>query len=70
MIISPSAEGLAAFPDMGRMVPAFRRPELREAIHRTFRVIYRVDKAAQIVEIVRFWHGARGFPHIPRGPKP
>jgi hypothetical protein len=20
----------------------------------------------QAIEIVRFWHGARGFPHIPR----
>ena len=64
------AEGLAAFPEMGRIVPEFRRPELREVIHRTFRVIYRVNKAGEVVEIVRFWHGARGFPRIPRGPEP
>ena len=64
------AEGLAAFPEIGRLVPEFRQPDLREVIHRTFRVIYRVKREAEVVEIVRFWHGARGFPHIPRGPEP
>jgi plasmid stabilization system protein ParE len=64
------AEGLADFPEMGRMVPEFRRPELREVIHRSYRVIYRVKPEGEAVEIVRFWHGARGFPHIPRGPEP
>lgn len=64
------AEGLAAFPEIGRVVPEFRRADLREVIHRTFRVIYRLKRDAEVVEIVRFWHGARGFPHIPRGPEP
>jgi plasmid stabilization system protein ParE len=60
------AEGLAAFPELGRVVPEFRQPDLREVIHRTFRVIYRVKREGEVVEIVRFWHGARGFPQIPR----
>jgi toxin ParE1/3/4 len=60
------AEGLAGFPEMGRMVPEFRRPNLREVIHRSYRVIYRVNRETDSIEIVRFWHGARGFPHIPR----
>ena len=64
------AEGLAAFPEIGRVVPEFRQPDLREVIHRTFRVIYRVKRPAEVIEIVRFWHGARGFPHIPRVPEP
>ena len=64
------AEGLAAFPEMGRVVPEFRQSNLREVIHRTFRVIYRVQRETEVIEIVRFWHGARGFPHIPRGPEP
>lgn len=64
------AEGLAAFPEIGRVVPEFRQADLREVIHRTFRVIYRLKRDAEVVEIVRFWHGARGFPHIPRGPEP
>jgi toxin ParE1/3/4 len=64
------AEGLAAFPEMGRMVPEFRQPELREVIHRSYRVIYRLNCPAEAIEIVRFWHGARGFPHVPRTPLP
>jgi len=45
----------------------FRRPELREIIFRSYRIIYRVSSPDQSVEIVRFWHAARGFPQIPRG---
>jgi toxin ParE1/3/4 len=60
------AEDLAGCPEMGWVVPEFRRPELREVIHRSYRVIYRVSRNTQSIEIVRFWHGARGFPHIPR----
>jgi plasmid stabilization system protein ParE len=52
------------------MVPEFHRPELREIIFRSYRIIYRLKDADKSVEIVRFWHGARGFPHIPRGPGP
>ncbi len=61
------AEGLAAFPMMGRVVPEFRRAELRELVCRSYRIIYRVQEEEHRVEIVRFWHGARGLPQIPRG---
>jgi plasmid stabilization system protein ParE len=60
------ALSLRAFPERGRHVPELRRAELREIIFRSYRIIYRVNAADQIVEIVRFWHAARGFPHIPR----
>ena len=59
------AEKLAAFPEIGRVVPEFQRPELREVICRSYRIIYRITHANQSLEVVRFWHGARGFPHIP-----
>lgn len=58
------AEGLANFPELGRLVPEFARPHLREVIYRSYRIIYRVQPALQQVEVVRFWHGARGFPQI------
>lgn len=64
------AEGLAAFPQMGRVVPEFQRPELREIICRSYRIIHRVRPEQQRIEVVRFWHGARGFPQIPRGDEP
>ena len=48
------------------MVPEFKRPDLREIILRSYRIIYRIKHSDASVEIVRFWHGARGFPQIPR----
>ena len=62
-----TALSLATFPERGRVVPEFRRPELREIILHSYRVIYRVRSADDGVEIVRFWHAARGFPRVPRG---
>jgi toxin ParE1/3/4 len=59
------AEKIAAFPEIGRVVPEFRRPNLREVMCRSYRVIYRLQPSAERIDIVRFWHGARGFPHIP-----
>jgi toxin ParE1/3/4 len=60
-----AALSLGTFPERGRMVPEFRRPEVREIIFRSYRIIYRINPADRSLEIVRFWHGARGFPHIP-----
>ena len=60
-----AAFSLRAFPERGRMVPEFRNPELPEIIFRSYRIIYRVNSTDQSLEVIRFWHGARGFPHIP-----
>ena len=60
-----AALSLHSFPERGRMVPEFRQPELREIIFRSYRIIFRMNHTDQNLEIVRFWHGARGFPHIP-----
>ena len=60
------ALSLRSLPERGRIVPEFRRPELREVIFRSYRIIYRTNQAGERLEIIRFWHGARGFPHIPR----
>jgi toxin ParE1/3/4 len=61
-----AALSLHTFPERGRMVPEHRRPELREIIFRSYRIIYQINNTDRSLEIVRFWHGARGFPHIPR----
>ena len=60
-----AALSLHRFPERGRMVPEFHRTELREIIFRSYRIIYRMNHTDQSLESVRFWHGARGFPHIP-----
>ena len=46
------AESLAAFPEMGRMVPEFRQPNLREIVCRSYRIIHRLRPEGQCIEIV------------------
>lgn len=58
------AKRLGSFPQMGRMVPEIGEPKIREIVVRSYRVIYRIDDSDCRVEIVRFWHGARGTPNI------
>lgn len=59
------AENLANFPEIRRIVPEFQQPNLREVICRSYRIIYRLQREEQRIDIVRFWHAARGFPRIP-----
>ena len=50
-------ERLAEHPDMGRVVPEFGQPALRELIHAPFRIVYRRDSNA--VRVVRVWRAER-----------
>ena len=52
-----AVERLERFPDSGRMVPEFRRPDLREVLEGRYRIVYRRLNAK--VEILAVWHGAR-----------
>lgn len=55
-------QALADHPDMGRVVPEFDQPFLREFIHSPFRVVYRRD--LQRVRIARIWRSERLL-HLP-----
>jgi toxin ParE1/3/4 len=60
---------LAEQPDMGRVVPEFGQPFLRELIHPPFRIVYRRDPSK--VRVVRVWRAERlmrpeGLPHTRR----
>jgi len=46
-------ERLVDHPDMGRVVPEFDQPFLRELIHPPFRIVYRRDPVR--VRVVRVW---------------
>lgn len=61
-----AALSLSSFPERGRVVPEFKRKDLREMVLLSYRIIYRINSGEASVEIVRFWHAARGFPHVPR----
>ena len=59
-----STKRLADFPEMGRMVPEFDDPSIREIVVRSYRVVHRVDHGDCRVDVARFWHGARGNPEM------
>lgn len=55
---------LSAFPQMGRVVPELRQGSIRELIRNPYRIIYRIRETHHLIEVLRFWHGARGTPEI------
>ena len=50
-------ETLETHPELGRIVPEFDQPYLRELIQAPFRIIYRRDPGK--VRIVRIWRSER-----------
>ena len=59
-----STKRLSEFTDMGRVVPEFDDQSIREIVVRSYRIIYHVDHQDCRIDIIRFWHGARGTPQI------
>jgi addiction module RelE/StbE family toxin len=55
-----SVDRLIAFPESGRIVPEFQRPDLREVILGSYRVVYQLKGG--IAEVVTIFHSARLFP--------
>ena len=55
---------LSTHPRMGRVVPEFGLEHLRELQVRRHRIIYRLKDGANQVEVLRFWHAARGSPEL------
>ncbi len=62
--IVESVEQLTGFPESGRVVPEFSRPDLRELIRGSYRIVYHVGH--DTVSIVTVFHTARllGPEHI------
>lgn len=56
---------LQLHPYLGRIVPEFRRPDIRELIFRSFRIVYGIDEPNQVIYVYHFWHGARGTLELP-----
>jgi len=50
-------EALAEFPDIGRVVPEFDQPHLRELSQPPFRIVYRRHPSR--VRVVRVWRSER-----------
>jgi toxin ParE1/3/4 len=60
------AGSLKTFPERGRQVPELNDPEIRELVVRSYRIVYRIRKDKNVIEVSRFWHGARGTPPAQR----
>ena len=61
-VVFQRVQALANHPDMGRVVPEFDQPFLRELIHPPFRIVYRRD--SRRVRVVRVWRSERLL-HLP-----
>ena len=55
-----SVDRLSAFPTSGRIVPEAKRPDLREIIVGSHRLVYRYRH--ETVEVVTIFRGSRLFP--------
>lgn len=62
LFLISNTKPLARSPELGRIVPEFEDPLIREIIVRSYRVVYRLDHSQHLVEVIRFWHAARGTP--------
>jgi toxin ParE1/3/4 len=55
---------LSEYPQLGRMVPERQDANTREVISRPYRIVYRVKRLPDRIEVLRIWHAARGEPEI------
>lgn len=59
--IISATDRLSEFPESGRRVPEFKRPEIREVILRPYRIVYRIVGPEE-VHILAVHHGSRLLP--------
>ena len=60
------ALAIGRFPEMGRVTPEIDDPNVREIVHGSYRIIYELRRDPSALYILRYWHGARGTPELPR----
>src|SRR5947209_3868395 len=63
--ITRNVGSLQHFPLIGPVYPRDRTGQTREIVFEKYRIFYRVQEEARVVEILCVWHGARKEPtHI------
>ena len=65
-LLVDTAISLGEQPERGRMVPEQDDPAVREILRGAYRIIYEVVREPDVVFVLRFRHGARGRPEIPK----
>ncbi|HLR24944.1 MAG TPA: type II toxin-antitoxin system RelE/ParE family toxin [Fodinibius sp.] len=61
--IFSNCQKLQTNPNIGRMVPEFRRPEIRELIHGNYRLIHEVKESQ--VDMLTVWNTSQQLPDKP-----
>jgi toxin ParE1/3/4 len=57
-----SIEKLQAYPRIGRIVPEYNNPSIRELIYQNYRIVYKLN--IRVVYVLLIIHGARELPEI------
>jgi plasmid stabilization system protein ParE len=52
-----AVETLKVFPEIGRIVPEYNNPRIRELIYRNYRIVYQITPG--VVEIVTVFQGSK-----------
>jgi toxin ParE1/3/4 len=60
--LAAEAESLSNYPYRGGLVR--RRQNIRRLLHGSYLIVYRIFESDRRIEILRFWHGARGVPRL------
>ena len=55
--IISAVETLKVFPEIGRIVPEYGDPKIREIIYRNYRIVYQIEE--KVVEIITVSHGSK-----------
>lgn len=63
-LLIEKALSLNSQPWRGRVVPELNELTVRELVFKSYRIIYQISEKNRRVEILRFWHAARGTPEI------
>ena len=46
-------------PTIGKEVPEFENPDIRQLLLKPYRVIYKIDEANKQIHVSRYWHSSR-----------
>ena len=61
--IQSIVDTIPSFPESGRIVPEYGRPDLREKIYKNYRIVYRIRDDA--IEIAAITNSAKPLPDTP-----
>jgi addiction module RelE/StbE family toxin len=65
--VTSAVARLQQFPESGRVVPEYGRPDLREVIWKSYRIAYHHIRARDQVHVLTVFRSERAFPQLRGG---